>query len=350
MVVVELLVARNPDPDSRLPYLIRVPLGEGLVYRARDRWPRTAAVYCHPVPLDDWPDSPDLVDVVPLVSCARRGAAIDIVADRAREQRSQIVLTRARGREAVFWQSPRTRKQARPDVRPPTARAGGRATPGAEPLRILVDTRERYPWTFPSPHVETSRRALPCGDYAVAVGDAIVAAVERKTLDNLVTGLVDGSLRYALGELAALPRAAVVVDDRWSRVFSLTHRRPAEVADGLAELQARWPAVPVVWAETRPLAAEWTYRFLAACAAWARDDASAVERLMRDHVSAAPAGPLATGAAATPITTGTTAGPAVPDAGTAEIRAWARTAGLPVSDRGRLRADIVAAWRAANDR
>jgi hypothetical protein len=308
MVLVELLVARNPDPDSRLPYLIRVPLVR------------------------------DLVDVVPLVSCARRGAAIDIVADRAREQRSQIVLTRARGREAVFWQSPRTRKQARPDVRTPTARAGGRATPDAEPLRILVDTRERYPWTFPSPHVETSRRALPCGDYAVAVGDVIVAAVERKTLDNLVTSLIDGSLRFALGELAALPRAAVVVDDRWSRVFSLTHRRPAEVADGLAELQARWPAVPVVWAETRPLAAEWTYRFLAACAAWARDDASAVERLMRDHVSAAPTGPLAAG---------TAAGPTVPDAGTAEIRAWARTAGLPVSDRGRLRADIVAAWRAA---
>jgi hypothetical protein len=29
MAVVELLIARNPGPDSRLPYLLRLPLGAG---------------------------------------------------------------------------------------------------------------------------------------------------------------------------------------------------------------------------------------------------------------------------------------------------------------------------------
>lgn len=39
------LVARNPEPDSTLPYLIRLPLGGGqLVLKARETWPRTAAV------------------------------------------------------------------------------------------------------------------------------------------------------------------------------------------------------------------------------------------------------------------------------------------------------------------
>jgi len=55
--------------------------------------------------------------------------------DRARENRSQLVFTTARGREAVFWQSPRTRKQARPNVRVPTARAAGIAV-----LEIVVDS------------------------------------------------------------------------------------------------------------------------------------------------------------------------------------------------------------------
>jgi hypothetical protein len=64
---------------------------------------------------------------VPVRSCVRRGAAVDLVLDRVRENRSQIVFTTARGRDAVFWQSPRTRKQARPDVRTPTARAAGLA-------------------------------------------------------------------------------------------------------------------------------------------------------------------------------------------------------------------------------
>ena len=41
-------VAANPDPDSTLPFLIRLPLPTGeLVLKARDSWPRTAKVYCH---------------------------------------------------------------------------------------------------------------------------------------------------------------------------------------------------------------------------------------------------------------------------------------------------------------
>ena len=70
--------------------------------------------------------------------------------------------------------------------------------------------------------------------------------------------MTGGRLRYALGELAALPRAAVVVEDRYSRVFALDRVRPALVADGLAELQVRWPTVPIVFCETRKLAEEWT--------------------------------------------------------------------------------------------
>jgi hypothetical protein len=41
-------VARNPDPASKLAYLVRLPLPEGpLVLKAADSWPRTAKVYCH---------------------------------------------------------------------------------------------------------------------------------------------------------------------------------------------------------------------------------------------------------------------------------------------------------------
>src|SRR5947209_8471372 len=131
---VELLIARNPDPESTLPYLLRLPIGDGLVFRTKDTWPRTAALYCHPVPAAEWPDPPEIVERVPLRACARRGAAIDVVADRGRLQRSQLVYTKARGRDMVFWQSPSTRKQARPEVTLPRARAGG-----IPELEIVVD-------------------------------------------------------------------------------------------------------------------------------------------------------------------------------------------------------------------
>ncbi|MCV7038960.1 Lsr2 dimerization domain-containing protein [Mycolicibacterium moriokaense] len=38
-----------------------------------------------------------------------------------------------------------------------------------------------------------------------------------------------------------------------------------------------------------------------------------------------------------------------PEPNTAEVRSWARAAGLPVPDRGRLRPDICRAWHEAND-
>lgn len=87
----ELLIAVNPDPDSRLPYLLRLPIGSGLVLRTAGTWPRTNALYCYPVEADEWPTDPQIVERVALRSCVRRGAAIDVVAERSRENRSQIV-------------------------------------------------------------------------------------------------------------------------------------------------------------------------------------------------------------------------------------------------------------------
>ena len=325
----ELLIARNPDPESRLPYLLLLPLDAGMVFRTSGTWPRTSALYCYPVPADEWPESPDIVERASLRSCVRRGAAIDLVLDRGRENRSQIVFTRARGRDAVFWQSPRTRKQARPNVTTPTARAAGIAE-----LEIVVDSRERYAYRFGGQRVATVRRALPCGDYGLVTDGRLIASVERKSLTDLVASLTGGKLRYALAELAALPRAAVVVEDRYSQVFKLERVRPALVADGLAELQIRWPSVPVVFCETRPLAEEWTYRFLAAARAWADTETASIERLA----------PLA----AAPGSTELAGAPDAPGPSTAEVRAWARAAGLAVAGGGKLRPGIWAAWRAAH--
>jgi hypothetical protein len=160
----------QPDPDSKLPYLLRVPVAGGeIVLKARDRWPHTAAVYCDRA--EEWPDSAEVLEEVPVRSCARRGKAVDLVLARPRENRAQFVFTTLRGREAIFWQSPRTTAKARPTVRVPTRRASG-----------------------------------------------------------------------------------------W-------------VAELLAAVQIRYPSVPIVFCETRPLAEEWTYRWLGAALTYTQADA-----------------------------------------------------------------------------
>jgi hypothetical protein len=71
------LVARNPQEDSRLPYLLRLPLEGGLILKARATWPATARVYCHRFE-EPWPEDADIVEQTPVIACHRRGAAIDL--------------------------------------------------------------------------------------------------------------------------------------------------------------------------------------------------------------------------------------------------------------------------------
>lgn len=254
------LVARNPDPDSTLPYLVRLPIEGGIVLKTRESWPRANRAYCHPA--EDWPDGLEIIEEVPVRLCRRRGSAIDLVLDRRINYRSQFVFVEGRGREMVFWQTAKVAAKARPGVRIPKRRT---AAPGD--WVVYVDTRERYPYRFASRPVSTERRALSAGDYAVMAGTEMVAAVERKTLENLQADLVSGKLAFVMVELSTLPAAAVVVEDRYTSLFKVEHVEPGWLPELVARLQVRFPQVPIVFCDNRKFAEEWTYRFLGAALA-----------------------------------------------------------------------------------
>ena len=170
--------------------------------------------------------------------------------------------------------------------------------------------------TSPSFTFTTTRREpLKAGDYGLLVDGLLQATVERKSLADLVTSLTTGKFKFQLTELAAIPRAAVVVEEGYSRIFKLDHVRPSVVADGIAECQVRFPAVPIVFCETRKLAQEWTYRYLAAA---------------RVGLSEETIGDLAVrGLEAAPRLA-----PAPPTS--ADVRRWASAHDIVVSDRGRI--------------
>jgi hypothetical protein len=207
-------------------------------------------------------------------------------------------------------------------VRTPTARASGLTQ-----LQIVVDSHERYPYRFASQQAEAVRGALPCGDYGVRRDDALLAVVERKSLEDLARSLVDGRLPGQLAELATVPRAAVVVEERYSKIFTLPYVKPGFVADLLARVQVRWPSVPVFFAETRPLAEEWTFRFLGAAVSESVADARVEQRL---------AGLVEAG--------GLAPAPAAP----AQVRAWATAQGIDVASKGRIPAPVAAAYARAH--
>jgi len=250
------LVARNPEADSRLPYLLRLPLEDGLVLKAREPWPATARVYCHRFD-EPWPENAEIVEQTPVRRCRRRGAAIDLVLERPRLARSQFVFTQVKGREAIFWQTQKTARAANPGGRIP------RRQTLAGAITITVDTRERYPYRFAQQAAETVRETVPAGDYAVRASDgSVLAADERKRLANLAATLSDGTLAFQMQRLSELPLAAVVVEARYSALFKLEHVNGNWLADQLARLGVRYPEVHLVFADSRRFAEDWTYRFL----------------------------------------------------------------------------------------
>jgi len=260
---VNFIVARNPDPDSRLPYLVRLPIDGGLILKVRDTWPRTSRVFCARVE-GGWPAEAEVLEEVAVALCRRRGVAIDLVLERPRENRSQFVFTALpSGREGIFWQTRKVVTTARPGARIP-----GRRASGIRELVIVVDTRERYPYGFVKQQATTVRAALAAGDYAVRSEEGTpVAVVERKALADLAGGLSNGTLVFELAKLAEVPRAAVVVEDRYGNLLKHAYAPSGFLPDMLARVQVRYPEIAIVFLETRPLAEEWTFRYLGAALA-----------------------------------------------------------------------------------
>ncbi len=259
----DFVVARNPDPDSRLPYLVRLPIDGGLILKVRDTWPRTSRVFCARVE-GGWPAEAEIVERVPVTLCRRRGVAIDLALARPRENRSQFIFTTLpSGREGIFWQTRKVVSTARPGARIP-----GRRASGLFELGIVVDSRERYPYRFSKQQATTVRAALAAGDYAVlSETGRPVAVVERKSLADLAGALNSGTLVFELAKLAEMPRAAVVVEDRYGNLLKHAYAPAGFLPDLLARVQVRYPEIPIVFLETRPLAEEWTFRYLGAALA-----------------------------------------------------------------------------------
>lgn len=252
-----LVIARNPNVGSRLPYLVQVPVRpQPLLLAVREMWPRHGAVFCYR--LATWPREAEVLESVPLVSCRALGTSVEIVADRAHDRHSRFVVSIVAGKERIFWHSRQTIRAARPGYRLPSSRPhpGGLG-------EVVVDTRERYPYRFQGTGVTLRRAALAAGDYAVVdAGDAPLGVVERKTLRDLSRSLQDGSLSFQAADLATVPRAAIVVEGRYGQLLTAPEVRPGYLGVLIARMQVHYPALPMVFCETRRFAEHWTRLFL----------------------------------------------------------------------------------------
>ena len=153
----------------------------------------------------------------------------------------------------IFWQSPRTSKQARPAVTLPNRRASGHV------LEIVVDTRETYAYDFNHQQATTvGARSPPVTTPSRSTARSSRPWSARPRGPGQQPAVRQAHLRPRRLERAA-PGGRRGRGSLQQAVQARARPHP-RVAEALAEAQARFPAVPIVFCETRTLAQEWTYR------------------------------------------------------------------------------------------
>lgn len=253
--------------DPKFPYRLTIRQGDKvlLALRVQDRWPgQKGNIFCIREENGTWTLPGREIEKVPVISLNRFGKRLAIVLDRLKNKRCDFLFltkqykTREGEYEQIFWRTQQALRERRPKVKLTTYHKGE--------LNIIVDIGEKYAWRFPECPVERER--LPVGDYALKGKNGLLAVVERKTFDNLLTEFGNMPLFHQqLGELSAYRHSALVIEANYSDFLNpdkLRFYTPAFSAKAIGELYALHPRLTIVFAGNRKLANEWTLRFFSA--------------------------------------------------------------------------------------
>ena len=135
----------------------------------------------------------------------------------------------------------------------------------SDTIHVVVDTREQRPYAFPRDRVTTFRRMLPAGDYSL-VGLETVVAVERKTLDDLVSTVIHGRDRFRreLERLATYDAACVVVEGDLTDIMQHRYRSKAHPHSVLGLITAIFirHRIPVLFCSNRTCANRFVESYL----------------------------------------------------------------------------------------
>ena len=262
------IVERTVHP--RFPYRIRIEQDGRtlLAVRTQDLWPGPGAqVFCLRETNFDPAEPLEPVERVPVAHLARVGRKLSVTIDRVTRKRCEFLKVEKPAsdggtlREQIYFRTEAGmrahRTSGRVELVPRYA------------IEVVVDSAERYAWTFPGASV--TRRRLPVGDYALVRGEALVAIVERKSLTNLLANVHEiKGLHSQMAELSAYERAFVVVEAQYGDLTrpELIGKWPAShLLRVVAELAALHPRVPLLFAGNRKLANAWTHRFFSSLVA-----------------------------------------------------------------------------------
>jgi len=253
-----LSVTGNP----RFPYRIEIRhrRRREVVLWAQDRWPGGGKqIFCiREGEPDGTPQDFEELERVRIVHLDWTGKQLSIILDRPNRKRCNFLFLTRRYRnkpgsyEQIFFRTQQGMQQHRSGAR---VELGGHGA-----YRVVIDSAERYPWTFGG--VPTERRQLAAGDYACEIDHELVAVAERKTFENLMGDIGRMQVLHAkLADLERTPHAALVIEAEYRDFLDPKkldgYYSPAHLARVLGELHVIHPGIQIIYAGSRKSAEQW---------------------------------------------------------------------------------------------
>ncbi len=259
--------------NRRFPFRIAIEQDGRLIaaFRAQAAWPGPGQqIFCLREHELDHTDPLEPVERVPVAHITRVGRKLAVVLDRPNRKRCEFLVVQKERKdgagtyEQIFFRTETGirahRSRTRLELKATTTAA----------LHIAIDSAERYPWRFPDATV--TRTKLAAGDYALLEDDHVVAVVERKSFDNLLSDVgAMQALHQQLADLASFGAAALVIEAQYADFLDparVKGRWPVDhLSRVLAEITVLHPGLPIIFAGNRKLANLWAQRFFSAVAA-----------------------------------------------------------------------------------
>ncbi len=260
--------------DPKFPYRLTIRRGEEilLAIRVQDRWPgQKGNIFCMREEGRTFKPPLEEIERVPIISMNNYGKKLILVLDRAINKRCDFIFlkkpykTKEGEYEVIFWRTQKLIREVAPKVRI--------ANYNSQQMEILVDYRERYPWKFPMCIMK--RAPLPCGDYALMNNGNILAIIERKTYENMLTDLCKFHiLNQNISELLAYKHSAIVIEAEYKDFLNPEKNNfisPNYCSRLFANIFAIHPKFQIVFAGNRKIANLWVHRYFEAVQALEND-------------------------------------------------------------------------------
>lgn len=255
--------------SSKFPYCINIVENNKKIFSllTQDKWAGASGnIFC--IRTEDKSEITigKIIEEVPIVLVKRIGKRLTVLLDRTNRKRCEFLFLKKKYKtkegeyEQIFFRTQQGITQHK-------TRGKLSLQPRDTKLEVIVDSNERYPWKFGDHN--TSKKKLVVGDYALTIENEIVAVVERKTFDNMLSDIARVQvLHQQLSELSSYPHAAVIIEAQYGDFFIAEKIREwksvAHIGRALAELSVIHNNLPIIYAGNRKEANHWALRYFEA--------------------------------------------------------------------------------------